>query len=91
MGHCGGGNGPNAIGGAFGQPAPARDAEHDVRETLAAWIEKGRAPESIVATRYGEDGSIVAQRPWCAHPMIAVWDGAGDRSLAKSYTCKPRP
>jgi hypothetical protein len=57
---------------------------------LAAWIEKGRAPETIVATRYGEDGSIVAQCPWCAHPMVAVWEGVGARNAAKSYTCQSR-
>jgi feruloyl esterase len=91
MGHCGGGNGPNAIGGAFGLPAPVRDADHDVIEALAAWIRNGRAPEKIVATRYGQDGRITAQRPWCAYPEIPVWDGVGDRSVARSYSCRPRP
>lgn len=89
--HCGGGDGPNAIGDAFGPPAAARDAEHDVMEALAAWIEPGRAPERIVATRYGEDEAITAQRPWCAYPNIAVWDGKGDPKAATSYTCTSRP
>jgi len=86
--HCGGGNGPNAIGGAFGSPAPQRDADHDVMEALARWIQTGQAPEQIVATRFGEDGSVVAQRPWCAYPKVARWDGRGDRSKAGSYRCE---
>jgi hypothetical protein len=90
MGHCGGGNGPNAIGGAFGLPAPVRDAEHDVMAALATWVEKGRAPETVVATRYGPDGGVAAQRPWCAYPKVPVWDGVGDRKDPGSYGCKTR-
>ncbi len=85
--HCGGGLGPNAIGSTFGLPAPQRDAEHDVMEALARWIEEGEAPEQIIATRYGEDGSVVAQRPWCVFPKVARWDGQGDRTKVESYSC----
>jgi hypothetical protein len=46
-------------------------------EALAAWIEKDRAPEAIVATCYGPDGRVAAQRPWCAYPKVPVWDGVG--------------
>jgi feruloyl esterase len=90
MAHCGGGVGPNAVGGAFGSPAPVRDAEHDVIEALAAWIENGRAPEQVIATRCADDGSVGAQRPWCAYPASAVWDGTGDRSRPASYRCEAR-
>jgi hypothetical protein len=38
----------------------------------------------------GKLGSITAQRPWCAHPRVPVWDGVGDRKDARSYACKPR-
>jgi hypothetical protein len=85
--HCGGGLGPNSIGSTFGVPAPQRDADHDVMEALARWVEEGEAPEQIIATRYGDDGSVVAQRPWCAFPKVARWDGQGDRTKVESYSC----
>lgn len=87
VGHCGGGVGPNSIGSTFGLPAPSRDYDHDVMEALAGWIAEGEAPDQIVATRYGENGSVVGQRPWCAYPKVALWNGHGDRSTAESYSC----
>ncbi len=41
-----------------------------------------------MATRYGEDGSVVAQRPWGAYPKVARWDGRGVRRKAESYRCE---
>src|SRR5262249_55134656 len=55
MQHCGGEDGPNAVGGPFGLPAPARDPEHDVVAALAHWVEDGVAPERIVATKYRDN------------------------------------
>lgn len=96
MGHCGaslpGGNGPNAIGGVFGLPAPGRDPDHDLIAALAHWVEDGVAPEQITATKYeGDDPAkgIIAQLPWCAYPAVARYTGQGDRSKAASYICKP--
>lgn len=90
MEHCGGGPGPNAIGGVFGLQSPSRDPEHDLLTTLAHWVEDGVAPTRITATRYKENDStkeIVAQRPWCTYPAVARYVGQGERSQASSYTC----
>ncbi len=90
MDHCGGGPGPNAIGGVFGLPSTSRDPEHDVISALAHWVEDGVAPEQIVATKYGDNDpskGVVAQRPWCAYPSAAHYSGQGDRSNAASYAC----
>jgi hypothetical protein len=84
--HCGGGPGPDTIG-QNGTPNQG-DPEHDLMEALAAWIEEDRAPEQIIATKYDEDGEVVAQRPWCAYPKVATWNGTGDRSKAESYICE---
>jgi feruloyl esterase len=90
MDHCGGGPGPNAIGGVFGSPSVSRDPGHDVVAALAHWVEDGVAPERIVATRYRDNDpskGIEAQRPWCAYPATARYSGQGERSIAANYTC----
>jgi feruloyl esterase len=90
MDHCGGGPGPNAIGGVFGFPSVSRDPEHDVVSALAHWVEDGVAPDRIVATKYVDNepsGGIEAQRPWCAYPAVARYSGTGDRNAASSYAC----
>lgn len=86
VGHCAGGPGPDSIGAAFGAIS-TRDADHDVMEALVRWIKQGRAPEQIIATKLDQNGAVVAQRPWCAYPNVARWDGKGDRSKAESYSC----
>jgi hypothetical protein len=82
--HCAGGPGPDSIGGgAYGEA----DADHDVMSALVRWLQKGQAPEQIIASKYAADGTVMAQRPWCSYPGVAVWDGKGDRNLAVSYHC----
>jgi hypothetical protein len=90
MQHCGLGLGPSAVGGVFGLPSPSRDPTHDVVAALAHWVEDGKAPDRIVATRYRDDDpskGVVAQRPWCAYPAVARYSGQGDRADAASYAC----
>ncbi len=90
MDHCGGGPGPNAVGGVFGLPSPTHDPAHDVVAALAHWVEDGVAPEKIVATRYRADDpvkGIEAQRPWCPYPATARYSGQGDREDAASFVC----
>ena len=55
-----------------------------------AWVEKGVAPNSVIATKYNNDTpqlGIVARRPICSYPKIPVYNGIGDPSLAESFTC----
>ena len=90
MEHCGGGPGPNAIGGVFGLPPSDHDPSHDVVAALAHWVEDGVAPETIVATRYRDNDpakGIEAQRPWCPWPAAARYGGHGDRADAANYAC----
>ncbi len=94
MDHCGGGPGPNAIGGVFGLPSTSRDPGHDVVSALAHWVEDGVAPDQIVATLYRSNDpskGVEAQRPWCAYPAAAHYMGQGDRSAAASYACEAPP
>jgi feruloyl esterase len=86
--HCGGGTGPNAIGGGAPEPTAAlRDADHHVVSAMIKWIEHGVAPEKIIATRFGTGNSIVRQRPVCAYPARAVYDGSGGVDDASNFSC----
>jgi hypothetical protein len=95
MGHCAGGPGPNAFGGTrylnAGQPnPPVLDADHDLISAAIAWVEQGRAPEVIVATKFtGDDAAkgIAMQRPLCPHPAVATYSGHGDSNDAANFSC----
>ena len=87
MSHCGGGTGPNAVGGGAPEPAAAlRDAEHHVVSAVIKWVEEGEAPEKIIATRI-DNGVVVRQRPICPFPAQAAYKGRGDINDAKNFSC----
>ncbi len=91
MEHCGGGPGPNAVGGVSSTPSPVKTPETDVLAAIIRWVENDVAPEQIIATRYEDNnpaGRIVAQRPWCPYPAVARYDGMGDPAQADSYSCQ---
>lgn len=76
MGHCGGGNGPNSW---------------DRLSDLVQWVERGVAPDSIVASRgRGQDN----ERPLCPYPQQAQYVGASDRAnepamwRAENFVCR---
>lgn len=54
------------------------------------WVEKGKAPETIIATSYvGADkrNGTAFERPLCTYPKEAVYIG-GDQNKASSFECK---
>lgn len=78
MEHCGGGEGPNSF---------------DTLGTLDAWVQSGRAPNRIIATRVATPGPDAAPlppmtRPLCPYPQVAVYDGQGDTAEAASFRCE---
>jgi feruloyl esterase len=90
MAHCGGGPGPNMFGG-FGPPAPTSpqipiDPEHDVLSALVQWVEKGSAPDHIVATHV-TNSAIDRTRPICPYPKVARWNTTGSSDDARNFTC----
>ena len=90
MWHCNGGPGPNSFGGAIQQPPPSYDTKYDLLTSLVAWVEKGAAPNSVIATKYKSDLpqlGIQAQRPICAYPQIPTYNGTGDPNVATSFHC----
>jgi feruloyl esterase len=96
MGHCSSGPGPNAFGGTrylnAGQPnPPVLDPEHDVISAIVAWVEDGKAPAAIVATKFTEDDAskgIAMQRPLCPYPQRAVYRGFGSTRAASNFRCE---
>jgi len=87
MQHCSGGPGANT----FGQGAPLADSDHDVIKALEAWVEKGKAPDQIIATKYTNDDptqKALFTRPLCPYPSVAAWNGKGDASDAANWSCR---
>lgn len=87
VGHCAGGPGP----GEFGQLAdiplrPDASPENDLLLALAHWSETGTAPDAVIG-RTGASG----ERPICAYPNIARYDGVGDPKGASSFGCVTAP
>jgi feruloyl esterase len=72
MGHCSGGEGPNAF---------------DMVGALEQWVEHGQAPDRIVAS-HSTSGAVDRTRPLCPYPMVAVYKGTGSIDAADSFMCQ---
>ncbi|HEX4230524.1 MAG TPA: tannase/feruloyl esterase family alpha/beta hydrolase [Bryobacteraceae bacterium] len=86
--HCGGGAGVNVFGQAS---VPRGDADHDIDAALERWVEKGTAPERVVATRLKPGSNppeTLSTRPLCAYPLTAHWNGSGSTDSADNFVCK---
>jgi feruloyl esterase len=67
MNHCGGGDGATTF---------------DALAALEDWVEKGKAPAQIIASRPGRT------RPLCPYPSVATYKGTGNTDDAASFACK---
>lgn len=54
---------------------------------MEAWVEKGRAPAKLIATRIEADGKPAFTRPLCEYGSFAKYKGSGDQNQASSFTC----
>lgn len=78
MGHCRGGAGPDTW---------------DRLEPLVDWVERGEAPDALIAT-HQTNGVVDNERPICAVPQRAVYTGpAGGADepanwVAENFTCR---
>jgi feruloyl esterase len=89
MAHCHGGEGPIHFGALDHSPATPIDARHDVLEALDLWVEKGTAPDTIVATQLAVGGQPQRQMPLCPWPKTAVY-ASGDPNNASSFVCRAK-
>ncbi len=86
FGHTFGGPGFQTIGGG-GLGADLQDREHDFMVAISDWVEKGIAPERLMAIGY-ENGNLgakpVSERPVFPYPMLTRY-AQGDTNVADSY------
>jgi len=91
MQHCGGGPGAADFGqDGWKQTGAPNDPEHNIYLALEAWVEKGAAPEKVIAEKVVVDEgkpAVALSRPLCAYPRVAKYTGSGDRNSASSYVC----
>jgi feruloyl esterase len=85
MNHCAGG--------------PATE-QFDMLESLVNWVEKGVAPDRVIASARGAgntggvnadvpaDWAADRSRPLCPYPQVARYNGSGSLELASSFSCK---
>jgi feruloyl esterase len=71
MGHCQGGEGPDTFDGI---------------NALEQWVEKGQAPERIMASQLN-NGQVVRTRPLCPYPQVARY-AKGNPNDAASFICR---
>jgi len=71
MAHCGGGIGPD---------------RNDSVTAIIDWVEKGKAPDSIVASRV-VNNQAVRTRPLCPYPQVARYSGQGSIDDAANFRC----
>jgi hypothetical protein len=69
--HCAGGSGP--------QP-------QNLLQAVVDWVEKGQAPDRILATRTLGDGTTMS-RPLCPYPAVAKHTGSGSTNDAENFIC----
>ena len=72
MAHCGGGEGTS---------------DFDMLAALERWVEQGRAPDSIPASRVVK-GRVDRTRPLCPYPQLATYAGTGDINDTANFVCK---
>lgn len=92
QGHClATGPGPNTYGGANNPNPPGTSTpQNNVLLALQRWVEKGVAPEQIIATKYLNDipaDGVAMTRPLCVFPKIAHYTGQGSTNDAANFTC----
>jgi len=88
--HCAGGPGPDFIGQP-GAPVSATDPQQNVTLSLEQWVEKGVAPNAIIATKFADDPAkgVKMTRPLCPYPQSARYKGSGDPNSAANFVCAP--
>ena len=78
MDHCGiQTNGPGIAGTGI-----------DPLTALEQWVEEGKAPSELIATKTAAaGGQTLWRRPVCAYPKIARYKGSGDPTDAANFSC----
>jgi feruloyl esterase len=90
MGHCFTGPGAYIFNGA-NNPGNPQDPEHDLVAAVDRWVDKGIAPDKIIATKFTDDipanGDVAFTRPLCPYPQVALYKGRGNTNDAANFQC----
>jgi feruloyl esterase len=62
--------------------------DFDALEAMQRWVEKGIAPDQILAQHRDEEREIFRTRPVCAYPKAAKYSGNGNPNDAANFECK---
>lgn len=88
--HCGGGPGPDSFGADEGSQGPS-DPQHSMLTALEQWVEKGVAPDQIIATKLNDPADpakgVRMTRPLCPYPQVATYKGSGDTNDQSNFGC----
>jgi Tannase and feruloyl esterase len=87
MAHCGAGPGANVLFHSEKAAAVPLEPDRDMLTALEQWVEQGRPPSRLVASRLDKSGNIERTRLVCAYPDIAKYRGAGDVNRAENWEC----
>src|SRR5262245_3978446 len=71
--HCAGGPGPDAV---------------DWTSVIDTWVDKGQAPDRVIARKVAAGGAVSRSRPLCVYPQRAVYNGTGSIDDEKNFVCK---
>ena len=71
--HCAGGSGPDRA---------------NWPTAIADWVERGKVPVRIVASKIGADGTPARTRPLCPYPEVAVFKGKGSTDDEANFACR---
>lgn len=73
--HCAGGPGPDTA---------------DWDRVIDDWVDKGQAPERVIARKMAAGGAVSRTRPLCVYPQHAVYRGTGSIDEEKSFACSAK-
>lgn len=84
------GPGPNSFG-QLGIGTAPQDPQHNIHLALKEWVEKGTAPQRLVASKYNNDiapaQGVKMTRPLCPFPQVAKYKGTGDTNDEANFVC----
>lgn len=69
------------------QPPNESSEWFDPLSALDEWVERGTAPDRLVAERHDQTGRTTRTRPLCPHPKAARYNGSGSVDEAASFDC----
>lgn len=71
--HCAGGSGPDRA---------------NWPTAIADWVERGKPPVRVVASKIGADRQPTRTRPLCPYPEVAVFKGKGGSDDEANFACR---